>query len=200
VTPLVSGDGPYSLAGFTKDSNRVNVNGVSLVTFYNDADTSNNRDVVIFNGNDSNIANPYDANGWNISLNGINYTSGSAYLQMHVSDGQTFTDDAVLINGMPFLATGPIFQGASTPAGAGGPANGSLWDILSFDITGYLSAGLNNLNITSGVASDCLSGVVFMVDLPAGAAPKVVPEPSTFLLLGGGLAGLAFAVRRRKKE
>jgi len=36
--------------------------------------------------------------------------------------------------------------------------------------------------------------------LPAGAAPKVVPEPSTFLLLGGGLAGLAFAVRRRKKE
>ena len=200
VTPLVSGDGPYSLAGFTKDSNRVNVNGVSLVTFYNDADTSNNRDVVIFNGNDSNIANPYDANGWNISLNGINYTSGSAYLQMHVSDGQTFTDDAVLINGMPFLATGPIFQGASTPAGAGGPANGSLWDILSFDITGYLSAGLNNLNITSGVNNDCLSGVVFMVDLPAGAAPKVVPEPSTFLLLGGGLAGLAFAVRRRKKE
>ena len=31
-----------------------------------------------------------------------------------------------------------------------------------------------------------------------GSTP--IPEPSTFLLLGGGLAGLAFAVRRRRKE
>jgi hypothetical protein len=31
-----------------------------------------------------------------------------------------------------------------------------------------------------------------------GAAP--VPEPSTFLLLGGGLAGLAFVVRRKRKD
>ncbi|MEN8687811.1 MAG: PEP-CTERM sorting domain-containing protein [Desulfuromonadales bacterium] len=27
-----------------------------------------------------------------------------------------------------------------------------------------------------------------------------MPEPSTFLLLGGGLAGLAFYARRRRKE
>lgn len=35
-------------------------------------------------------------------------------------------------------------------------------------------------------------------NLTNDAAP--VPEPSTFLLLGGGLAGLGFVVRRRKKE
>lgn len=29
---------------------------------------------------------------------------------------------------------------------------------------------------------------------------NTIPEPSTFLLLGGGLAGLALVVRRRKKE
>ena len=58
--------------------------------FFDDGDDSNNRDVVLFHGNDSNIANPFDADGWDVTLPGINYDTGAARMELHVSDGQTF--------------------------------------------------------------------------------------------------------------
>src|SRR6185295_466461 len=90
VTSVVAakGNGAYALAGMLKQGTNINANGASLLVFYNDANTNNNRDVVLFDGNDSNAPNPYDMLGWNVRLAGIQYTNGTAGIQVHVSDGQ----------------------------------------------------------------------------------------------------------------
>ena len=199
VTSLVSGNGNYALSGFTKSG--VEINGASLIVFYNDGNAANNRDVVLFNGNDANFNNIYDADGWNSTLAGINYSGGTASISFHVSDGQNFgaTDDGTLLLNGTALATGGIFQGASTPFSTGGVSNGKLWDIRTFDVTSFLSPGLNSFNIRMSPVSDALSEVVVAIDLPVGSAP-IVPEPSTYALMAFGLAGIGFVARRRRRD
>lgn len=202
VTSLVTGNGSYSLANFTKPG--VEVNGASLVVFFNDGNAANNHDVVLFNGNDANFTNPFDALGWNSSLPGINYTSGTAAISLHVSDGQNFSanDDGTLrINGTP-LVSGGIFQGATLPSAGGGVANGNLWDIRTFDVTSFLSPGSNTLNFQLDAINDALGLVVAAIELPVGAAPPVtppIPEPETYALLLAGLAAVRFATRRKAR-
>jgi hypothetical protein len=170
VTSIVSGNGTYHFVGSANDT--ANLNGASIAVFFNDGNPANNRDVVIFDGNDSNTTNPFDAPGWNVSLPGINYTSGSASMDMIVSDGQTFSDNALTLNGQTLVPTGGIFQGDTVPTAGGGPSNGFLWDQKSFDITSFLTPSPNTLTLTSGFTSDCLSLIVAAVNLPAGAAPN----------------------------
>ena len=179
-----TGNGNYSLSGF----GAMNPNGVSLVVYHDDGDNTNNRDVVVFEGNDSNINNPFDAPGWNVTLAGINYSSGTAAIQLHVGDGQPFLDDALILNAA-VLAPGPqVFDGTSVPAAAGTAPFLRLWDIRSFDVTSFLSPGPNTLTLTTGVVSDCLGLIVSLIDLPAGAAPdqpieidiKPNSDPSSF--------------------
>lgn len=173
VTALVLGDGTYTLSGFASGGT-ADTNGASLLVFYDDADGTNNRDIVLFHGNDSNIDNGFDAPGWNVSLPGINYSGGAASIELHVADGQTFTDDALILNAVTLVATGPIFQGDSVPGDNNGPTNnGRLWDIRSEDVSGFLDE-LNNpnaLTLTTGVANDCLSLHVAVINLEAGDAP-----------------------------
>jgi hypothetical protein len=208
VTEYVTGVGTYALADMYKAGHpKVDINGASLMVFYDDGDDSNNRDIVIFNGNDSNISSDYDPEGWDVTFSGINYTSGDAYIELHVGDGQEPLeggDDAdVYLNGATLLTGPPIFQGDTLPdAGSTAWQNnyGLLWDIVSPAITSWLSPGMNDLNLTSGYINDCLSLVVANIDLPAGAAPDPIPEPATMLLLGSGLVCLAGTRRKLRKS
>jgi hypothetical protein len=197
TTSVVNGNGAYTIAGVNAQTN-----GAGSLVFFNNPASTNKRDVVVFDGNDSNFASAYDPAGWNINLNGIKYTSGSAYLTFMVSDGQNFgpNDDGTIdINGTP-LVSGGIFQGASLCCGTGPTGNGNLWDIETYDITSFLTPGINNLNITLGPGTDdAIADIVAAVDLPAGAAPPPppVPEPSSLLVMGAGLIGLRRFYRRR---
>ena len=178
VTALVTGnDATYSLADFTKPGN-IDINGVALVVFYDDGNSGNDRTVVLWNGNDSNVlpfnGTTWPVDGWDETISDVPYPgSGSASLDVVVSDGQTFTDDALLVNGTEIAPTGGIFQGDSTPAGPFS-ANGDLWDVESFDITSLLSSGPNDVQVTTGEVADCLSLVVAAANVPASTAPVIL--------------------------
>ncbi|MBI5773715.1 MAG: hypothetical protein HZA89_08235 [Verrucomicrobia bacterium] len=164
VTALVSTNGVYSLTNFFKSA-VADMNGVSLLVFYDDGNPTNNLDVLIYDGNDSNISSPYDPANWGAPLFGIPYVSGAASLTLHVGDGQTFSDDTFLLNNSNLVA---VFNGDTVPLGTG-VNSGGLWDIKSFDLTPYLTNGVNNVLLSSIYNNDCLSLVVATVNLPAAA-------------------------------
>jgi hypothetical protein len=183
VTSLVNanGNGNYSLNNFFK-AGVANINGVSLIVFYNDGDSSNDRNVVLWNGNDSNIAAGADPAGWDETISGVPYPGGgAAYLDLVVSDGQSFADGELVVNGQtdpPLASAGGIFQGDSGPSYSGNPSGitGSLWDVKSqvFDISSYLADSNNNsIELTSPANIDCLSLVVAAANTPVNA--PVIP-------------------------
>jgi hypothetical protein len=205
VSALVTGDGTYaySFPGFSAGS--VETNGISLLIFYDDGVGGNNLDVAVFDGNDSNISNPFDDPGWNATLSDINYSSGTAEMFLIVSDGQVFSDpEDILINGTVLIPGGLNFQGDTLPSQGGCPdGNGCLWDHRTEDVTPFLSPGPNTLTLTtSGSASDCLSLIATVFIFPAGAIEPVemaIPTIGRFgvvvmtvLLLAAG----AFVLRR----
>ena len=127
MTGLVTTNGTYAFSDFVKAGPPVvDMNGVSLVVFYNDGSTANNRNVYLRSTNDSNIALPaFDAENWSTSISGVTYVGGTGQLQLHVADGQTFPDGAVLLNGAQILAAGQNFDGNTVPPTVG-TGNGAL--------------------------------------------------------------------------
>ena len=74
VTSLVSGSGTYTVSGIEPTDG----NGTSLVAFFDDGDDSNNRDIIVFDGNDANFDNAFDPLGWSFGALNINYSGGPA--------------------------------------------------------------------------------------------------------------------------
>ncbi len=185
VSGLVAGNGTYTLANFVKGAT-ADINGVSLVVFYNDGNAANNRDYAIFEGNDSNQPNTFDALGWNASLPGITYTSGTVTMRVIIADGQSFGDNGLSITvdaGAPttIVPAGNNWQGATLPnslPASAADTSGGLWDHSAYDITSLLTAGTHTVTLKdTGSSSDCLSMIAAVFDLPAGAAPPGPPPP-----------------------
>ncbi len=218
VTSAVTGNGTLTLSiprGATFDPN-----GASLLVFFNDGNATNNRDIAVFWGNDSNTVNTFDSAGWNATLSGINYSSGAANLSLIVSDGQNFGEtgtNTVTLNALPF--TYPLFQGSTVPTAAGSTVtSGGLWDQATATITSALVVGNNTLTLGGSpeIASDCLSLVSAVFNLPAGTItpgpppppPPVVTQVSVPIWSAAGFGGAivatalwgVYAIRRRDES
>jgi hypothetical protein len=194
VTGLVTGNGTYTLSDFTKPD--VDMNGVSLLVFYDDGNSSNDRNVVAWNGNDSNESD----GAWDETIPGVPYPgSGSASLDLVVGDGQSADDGEVDVNGTPIAGQGAVFQGDVGPNYSGNPSGvtGSLWDMNTYDITSLLDEGSNNLHITSPADVDCLSLVVAMADVPA-SGPTILAAP-TGVASAAGTATTPTTARSRSR-
>jgi hypothetical protein len=180
VTGLVPGNGTYSLSNFLKTDPVADINGVALIVFYDNGNSSDDRNVVLWNGNDSNFGSTFDQAGWDETISGVPYpgSGAAATLDFVVSDGQSAADPQLLINGQELAPAGPIFSGNTTPHGSF-DANGDLWDVQSFDISSFLSQGSNTLHLTTGQdppgTVDCISAVVAAANVAASAPVIVAP-------------------------
>ncbi len=192
VTAFVPGNGVYNIAGMSALANH-NANGASLVVIFNDGNAANNRDLAMFEGNDSNLIAgfPGENDGWHAVLTPINYGLGPALAQLHAADGQQFTGNGLDDNSLTFMTVNGMvtipdalgrWEGASVPsAGTSRAGNGRLWDVHNFSITGAFGGvgGPVTLNVDGmSITIDCLGLVLMLLDLDPFTAPTFCEDPA----------------------
>ncbi len=195
VTKIVKSkrNGKYHLTGLGAHGD---VNGASLVVTFKDKKRSNNQDLYLFYGNDTDAGGyPGEDNFWNDPLTQIDYRGGPVSLQLAVADGQDFgtsDDGPVTVTGnagpVTFADT-PANHGlwdgttvhnmghsrAGSTAGAGG---GSLYDLEKFDVTSiFTPSAVQTITIAAPLSNDCHS--LTMAALSVKATGHQPPAPRT---------------------
>jgi|GEM_PF-2409490 len=147
------------------------VMGVSLIVLYDDGDSSNNRDVVLYHGNDSNVANSdFPIKQWNAYFHSVPYVaaSGPVELTMHVSESEDEYGDALTyLNDVQIVGLNEWDNSS---------VDGVLWDVKARDITAQMANGDNSLHLQNTRAIDCFALLAATIELPAGtlsAAPDL---------------------------
>ena len=195
VTKIVKakGNGNYHLTGLGAHGD---ANGASLVVTFKDHKASNNQDLYLFYGNDTDASGyPGEDNFWNDPLTQIDYRGGPAKLQLAVADGQDFgnpDDGSLTVTGGAGVATFDDIQAnhwlwdgttvrnahhsrAGSTAGSGG---GSLYDLETFDVTSvFTPSAVQAITLTAPLSNDCHS--LTMAALSVKATGHQPPAPRT---------------------
>ena len=182
VTSLVTGNGSYSLSGLAMGGSE-HANGASLVVLYNDNDSTNNRGVVFYTGNDSthDAAHLGDPDGWQASLPGVKYSAnGDIKAILHVADGQNAPDMPLTFStesgSVTFPDTAQLYDGNSLPSGGSARHGHGLYDVHTFNIKPAFgnASGSKTLSINATPGGDCLALVAMQLSFnPPTMAPDV---------------------------
>ncbi len=142
---------------------------------------------------------PSDSNhtGFDFNLSGITGTAGISIVSSNAHVGESFSGG--VSGGYKNNPYGP-FQYEVKCTGCGAGAQGGVVTQLIFDVSlagittaDFSSVSLDLVTTTNGATGSVLGTLVS--DPPAAA-----PEPSSLMLMGTGILGLAGAVRRRFKR